>query len=83
MFDNGYDNYRLDSRLDNVLMNCEKKVRFLCKTPDGSSWDFYKCREVTYDSKGEAINKNYLVVEECDVVNEKQTPRKMRLISKE
>ena len=73
MFDNGYDNYRLDSRLDNVLMNCEKKVRFLCKTPDGSSWDFYKCREVTYDSKGEAINIYYLGVDECGVVNEPQT----------
>lgn len=83
VFDNGYDNYRLDSRLDNVLINCEKKVRFLCKTPDGSSWDFYKCREVTYDSKGEAINDYYLVVDECGVVNEPQTVCKMRPISKE
>lgn len=83
VFDSGYDNYRLDGRLDNVLMNCEKKVKFLCKTPNGSSWDFYKCREMTYDSKGEAMNDYYLVAGESDIMNELQATSKMQPISNE
>lgn len=83
VFDNGYDNYRLDGRLDNVLMNCKKTVRFLYKTPNGSSWDFYKCREVTYGSKNEVMNDYYLVIDEYGIVDEPQAACKMRSISKE
>lgn len=41
VFDNGYDNFTRNGRLDYRLRCMGKSVKFLCMSPDGSDWDFY------------------------------------------
>lgn len=86
VFDNGYDNYKFDSRLDNILTQFEKPVRFLAKTPDNKSWDFYKGRDVIRNNADEFINNYYLIVDEYSIIMPKDTKlngkRHLRPISK-
>ena len=41
VFDNGYDNFTQNGRLDKRLEAFGKSVKFLCASPDGKDWDFY------------------------------------------
>ena len=41
VFDNGYDNFTRNGRLDYRLRCAGKLVKFLCMSPDSSDWDFY------------------------------------------
>lgn len=68
VFDNGYDNYELDGRLDNVITQFEKPVKFLAKTPDNKSWDFYRARDVIRDSAGALTNDYYLIVDSFEII---------------
>lgn len=85
IFDNGYDNYELNSRLDNVLTQCKKTVRFLAKTPDNKSWDFYKVRNVIHDSNNNIQNNYCLIVDNCEILYPKQKiagPNNIRALSR-
>lgn len=70
VFDNGYDNFKLNGRLDKVLTSFKKPVRFLCMAPDGNSWDFYKGRDVVNGKNNELQNDYYLVVDEYGHISE-------------
>lgn len=88
IFDNGYDNYELNGRLDHVLTNFEKPVKFLAQTPDKKSWDFYKGRSVIHTINNELQNDYYIIADEYnDDYNESkdksETMCKMRPILKE
>lgn len=83
VFDNGYDNYELDGRLDNAITQFEKPVRFLAKTPDDSSWDFYKARDVIRDVSGALVNDYYLIVDSFEIINpEPVSVGNLKLLSK-
>lgn len=85
IFDNGYDNYKLNGRLDNVIKSLKKPVKFLAKTSDGKSWDFYKGRDMVRNANDELQENYYYIVEEYDFVpdNERQNSNnQLRPISK-
>ena len=85
IFDNGYDNYKLNGRLDNALKSLEKPVKFLAKTSDSKTWDFYKGRDMVRNANNESQEDYYYIVEEYDFVsdNERQNSNnQLRLISK-
>lgn len=85
IFDNGYDNYKLNGRLDNALKSLEKPVKFLAKTSDSKTWDFYKGRDMVRNANDELQEDYYYIVEEYDFVpdNERQNSNnQLRPISK-
>lgn len=85
IFDNGYDNYKLNGRLDNALKSLEKPVKFLAKTSDSKTWDFYKGRDMVRNANDELQEDYYYIAEEYNFVsdNERQNSNnQLRPISK-
>lgn len=80
VFDNGYDNYVIGSRLDERLRDFEKPIRFLAKTSDDDLWDFYQGRSMVRDENSDLQDNYYLIVDE--IMYEKNNVTSLRALSK-
>ena len=70
VFDNGYDNFTQNGRLDKLFESNEKSVKFLCMSPDGTNWDFYCGNDyMVSDDKNEIECYSYYIVESIETDN--------------
>lgn len=70
VFDNGYDNFTQNGRLDKLFEHNAKSVKFLCMSPDGNDWDFYCGND--YVTAGDEDNiecYSYYIVESIETEN--------------
>lgn len=81
VFDNGYDNYNRQGRLDTRLSNLQKPVRFLAKTPDGN-WEFYQGR-ITVLEDEDLIDRYYLVADSIEWEQPDPDAKPLRPLSKQ
>lgn len=63
VFDVGYGNYPIDGRLDTKIKDLGLPVRFLSRTQDNTSWDFYRGREVYINENDELVEDYYFIGE--------------------
>lgn len=70
VFDNGYDNFKQNGRLDKLFEYNEKSVKFLCMSPDGTNWDFYCGNDyVTAGDEDKIECYSYYIVESIKTEN--------------
>lgn len=87
VFDNGYDNFTQNGRLDKLFEHNAKSVKFLCMSPDGNEWDFYCGNDyVTTDDDDNIECYSYYIVESVETENVVSTVKQakpMRVLGSE
>ena len=87
VFDNGYDNFTQNGRLDKLFEHHTKSVKFLCMSPDGNDWDFYCGNDYVVSGDEDNIEcYSYYIVESIETENVVSTVKQakpMRVLGSE
>ena len=91
-FDRGDGALPIDGRLYERLKTMEKPIRFLCRTENNTTWDFYRSLEWIWDDEKEELVEDWCFIgelepyelspEELEEMNKKES-KHLRSISKE
>lgn len=79
VFDNGYDNFTQNGRLDKRLEASGKSVKFLCASPDGKDWDFYCGNDYVVAGDEDRMEcYSYYIVESVETENPVSTVKQAK-----